>query len=232
MTNSILTKVYLNGVMQLTRDVELQNSLGESRHQVWMITGNNDFDKILMQRIYEPAENVIKHFEDCHYISSIVMCGAVAEMLTYFLFFVHTNSKDIFSENHNVLDEKYNLIKCQFQDNKIKNSFGKYGSQTDRIDILSKIKITKKDYNTGGEGHDIKKICDNLTEIHKFRVEYFHRWFDLDEEKVKNDARDCIKFLYEAIGDVFECDISEYPGVLMINASVNKWITNLFKNSL
>ena len=110
MTNSILATVYLNGAMQLTKDVELQIFLGESRYKVWMITGNNDFDKILIQRIYEPAQNVIKHFEDGHYISSIVMCGAVAEMLTYFLFFVHTNSKDIFSENPPVLDEKYDRM--------------------------------------------------------------------------------------------------------------------------
>ncbi len=173
MTNSILTTVYLNGVMQFTDDVELRNFLGKSRHQIWMITGDNDFDKILMQRIYEPSRSAIKHFESGHYISSIVMCGAVAEMLTYFLFFVHTNSKYILSDNSEISDAKYNLIKGDFRDKKdkkIKKSFGKKRFQIDRINILSKSKITKEECKTGGEGHDIKKICDNLRKINDIRI--------------------------------------------------------------
>jgi tRNA G10 N-methylase Trm11 len=232
MTNSILTTVYLKGVMQLTKDVELQDFLGEPRHQIWMITKNNDFDKILMQRIYKQAINTIKHFEEGHYISSIVMCGGVAEMLTYFLFFIHTNSKDILSNNSDVSDIKYHLIKHRFTDAKFKKSFGKKGGQTDKIKILSESKITKKDYGAGGEGHDIKEICRNLKEINEIRIRYFHHWFDLNEELVKNEARNCIKSLYKAIGYIFEYDFSNNPGVLMINESVNKWIVNLFKNNL
>ena len=228
MTNSILKTVYLNGVMRLTKDVELQEFLGEPRHQIWMITNNNDFDKILIQRIYDPAKSTIKHFEDGNYISSIVMCGAVAEMLTYFLFFVHTNSKDILSNNCDVSDAKYH----RFTGAKFKDSFGKNGRQTDKIKILSKSKITKEDYGTGEEGHDIKEICRNLEEINDIRIRFFHHWFDLNEEQVKNEARNCIKSLYKAIGCIFECDASNNPGVLMINASVNKWILNLFKNNL
>ena len=232
MTNSILTTVYLNGVRQLTKDVDLQEFLGGPRHQIWMRTNNDDFDKILMHRIYEPAKSTIKHFEDGHYISSIVMCGAVAEMLTYFLFFVHTNSKDILFDNSDVSNAKYHLIKQGAKDNYFRESFGKKGGQTDKIKILSESKITKKDYGAGEEGHDIKEICRNLKEISDIRIKYFHRWFDLNEEQIKNEARNCIKFLYIAIGHIFECDASNNPGVLKINASVNKWILNLFKNNL
>jgi hypothetical protein len=232
MTSSILTTFYLNGVMRLTKDVELQDFLGEFRHQIWMITNNNDFDKIMIQRIFEPAKSAIKHFEDGNYISSIIMCGAVAEMLTYFLFFIHTNSNDILSNNSDVSDAKYHPIKQGLKDDKFRKSFGENGRQQDKIDILSKSKITKKDYGTGGEGHDIKEICSNLEYISIIRNKYFHRWFDLNEELVKNEARNCIKSLYNVIGHIFECDASNNPGVLMINASVNKWIVNLFKNNL
>ena len=84
-----LKVVYLNGVTSLTKDVELKIFLEESRNQIWMPTGNSEFDKILDQRIYKQARNAVEHFDNGCYESSIVMCGAVAEMLTYFLFFVH-----------------------------------------------------------------------------------------------------------------------------------------------
>jgi hypothetical protein len=244
MTNSILMPVHLNDAAGLTKDVELQKFLGERRNQIWIPTDNDDFDKILKQRIYEPTRNTIKHFEDGCYESSIVMCGAIAEMLTYFLFFVHTNSIEIISNDCDVSDSRFDHIKAEIvlykeknrrdkrdEDEILKKEFGKDGDQTKRINILSESKINKEDYSKNGEGHDIKKICYILRKIHQIRIQYFHRWFYEDEERVKNEARGCIKFLYEAIGLIFECDSSKDLGVLVVNASITNWITHLFKNN-
>ena len=231
MSYSFFTEIYLNNVLSLTRDKELLDFLEKSsRNQIWMIINDADFDNFLLQRIYEPAQNSIKHFEEGCYQSSIILCGAVGEMLTYFLFFVHTNSDKILDGNSDISHSRYSRITQSklFTPKKIKQAFGEKGNQKNRIEILKKAKITKADYGKSGKGHDIGKICNNLDYLHEIRRRYSHHWFYEEEgQMTKNNARKCITFLYEAIGDIFEYDISiNEPGALSINRSIFDWIIN------
>ncbi|NBR95314.1 MAG: hypothetical protein EBT55_03275, partial [Proteobacteria bacterium] len=73
-------------------------------------------------------------------------------------------------------------------------------------------------------GHDIEKICKNLDKLHEIRIKYFHHWLYEEKGNVIEDARNCIKFLYEAIGDIFECDDDKQSGVLFVNKRILDWI--------
>lgn len=224
------------------RNASLLERLNLTRHKVWPLTSNENFDRILNQRIFLPADYAVMHLEEGHYESAIAMCATSAEMLTYFLFFVYTNSFEIPTENEFNSTEKFELVghaitqanisrKTQIttgecEEINYQNSFSDKGNQSNRIAVLKNCKISKQDYNCNGEGHDIKLICKLLKELRDVRVKYLHHWTLFADEDRQKNAEDCVCNLYNALGHTFEMDPSHQPGILSINASIMKWISN------
>lgn len=226
MPSQILCKLnYFNGAN--VKNPNLLPCLQAPRHRIWPFTGNNEFDKILDQRLFVSADNAVRHFEDGHYESTIAMCATAAEMLTYVLFFIHTDSFEITTENDFASQSKFKRIKDVIDVTKgisFKNSFSDEGNQSKRIDVLRASKIQKQDYGTIGEGHDTGTICGLLEKIHSIRIKYLHHWIHISDNDRKIDAERCISWLYDAMGHTFEMDPSGEPGTLKINASIIKWL--------
>jgi hypothetical protein len=226
MPSQILCKLnYFNGAN--AKNPDLLSCLYAPRHRVWPFTGNQQFDKILDQRLFVSADNAVKHFENEHYESAIAMCATAAEMLTYVLFFIHTDSFEIPTENDFSTQSKFKRLKDVVDGTKgitFKNSFSDEGNQSKRLAVLRASKIKKSDYGTNGEGHDTAIICDLLDKIHFIRIKYLHHWIHISDSERKKDAEECICWLYDAMGHTFEMDPSDEAGVLKINASIVKWV--------
>jgi hypothetical protein len=229
---------YLNSAR--IKNPQLLPSLNQVRHSIWLYTGNAEFDEVLDQRLFDVADIAVKHFEEGCYESCIAMCATAAEMLTYFLFFVHTNSLKVPAKEEFLSKKDFEIIRNgmnqanqsrapQIEKRECKeidfgSSFGEKGNRADRSAVLRNSKIRKQDYSINGEGHDVSKICDLLDAIHLKRIKYLHRWTLFSESQRITDAEQCIVLLFDAMGHVFETDPSDQGGVVKINSSINKLV--------
>ena len=208
--------VHLNGLAQYIGNNDLKEILEKPYNQIWFYTERKEFDKILDQRIYHPIRKSVEHFINGDYESSIALISSSAEMLTYLIFFIHTNSISLLKASNNSM--LYDKIKGNSKDSDFKKAFGEKGSQSKRLEILEESGISKSE-----GGHDIQLICKELKVIHDIRIQYFHHWKLFETQKA--DAKNCIKSIFEACSNIFE--VALIDGQVKINHSVYNWIKNL-----